>query len=106
MDKKIDIDRRMILTHIGAEDRMKVYAELRRYADRYLKVGLAILFIFVAVASLGVWLIGKDLDWSRGYIEGAFVIMLFDIIWNYRTKGKDWRAPTQEEIEELGDTIE
>ena len=101
-----DPERYAILTNVPAEVRKDVHEKELQAAKRTLILKTVIYGIaIVCMLIYGYLLVPEDMDFTRGYAEGFAVIVIIDAVFDYKYAGRIWRAPTQEEYNELGDMI-
>ena len=101
-----DPERYAILTNVPAEVRKDVHEKELQKAKRTLILKTIIYGITIAcVLIFGYLLMPDDMDFVRGYAVGYAVIVIVNAAVDYKYAGKIWRAPTQEEYNELGDRI-
>lgn len=99
-------ERRVILTKVPAEDRMRIYAGIRNESQRILiRWGLVIPIISTVAAILMFMSIipYPVLDEMDVMIIGIVWTMVFAM--SCCTIGTRWRPPSAEEMNELGDEL-
>lgn len=100
----ISYAREYVLTHVPAEDRIAIRESMEKRFKRTLRRS-------VAEGTLGLF-IGVVLNWVTdndpfvyGYITGVGLMCYSTIAILYLKNGKLFRAPTQQEMDKIGDRI-
>lgn len=99
-------ERRVILTKVPAEDRMKIYAQYRKESQQMLLRWGLIIPIFSVIAA--VLMFTSTVPYP---VLDEMDVMVIGIIWTVifaiscRTIGSRWRPPSAEEMNELGDEL-
>lgn len=102
--EKTDLTRYLILTRIEASERQRICAEKKAYWKKvgiYYGIVTAVIWTVTALSYLGIWF--TDSNPEVGVILGIFASLYW---WVMRgTDLSDWRPPTAEEMNEIGDEI-
>lgn len=100
----MDLSRYHILTTVEASKRREIYAEKKAYWKKYsvwFIMFTVIVWVVTILGYFGIWF--TDVNTGMGYLLGLLIPVYY---WLLRTQDLcDWRPPTLEEMNEIGDEI-
>lgn len=96
--------REYVLTHVPAEDRMAIKESMEKRFRRTLWRSIAEATLIFSIGIILNWITDDD-PFVYGYIAGMGIIFYSIIAMMYLKKGKLFSAPTQQEMDKIGDRI-
>lgn len=96
--------REYVLTHVPAEERMRIYAGARGYMKKELPKTAFLGVLPIAAGMIANHFTDQDM-FLYGYIIGIGMVFLAFVCLTYRAAGALFRPPTQTEMDMIGDKI-
>lgn len=101
---EISYAREYVLTHVPAEDRMAILESMEKRFRRTLRRSIAEATLVFSIAIIVNWITDND-PFIYGYIAGMGLMFYSTIAIMDSKKGKLFSAPTQQEMDRIGDRI-
>lgn len=99
----ISYAREYVLTHVPAEDRMAIQESMDKRIKRILRRSIVETILAFSISIIVNWVTDDD-PFIYGYIAGMGIMFYSTIIIIYLKKGL-FSAPTQQEMDKIGDRI-
>ena len=97
--------RRAILTHVPADVRMKIYGSRHNKEMKNTLIWtLTKIYAILVVCTILEYILDNDVFWY-GYFLGVGVSVLMMMLALYNKVKHEWRPPSNEEMNELGDEL-
>lgn len=100
----ISYAREYVLTHVPAEDRMAIWESMDKRIKRILKRSIIETILAFTLSIIVNWVTDND-PFIYGYIAGVGIMFYSTIAILYLKNGKLFSAPTQQEMDKIGDRI-
>lgn len=103
-NNEIPYAREYVLTHVPAEDRIAIRESMEKRSKRTLRRSIAEGTLGLIIGVILNWVTDND-PFIYGYIAGVGLMFYSTIAIIHSKKGKLFSAPTQQEMDKIGDRI-
>lgn len=103
-NNEIPYAREYVLTHVPAEDRIAIWESIDKRFRKALRGSIVEATLVFFIGIIMNWITDGD-PFVYGYITGMGIMCYSTIAILYLKNGKLFRAPTQQEMDKIGDRI-